>query len=407
MPRPIDFESILRDPHATLAAHRHENWWAPVPVVGATQLLSYRAVHELLGRDDLFEPCTGDLMNTFLDQNPALSPEFVGRRRSHGVQGLIDMDGEAHARLRRMVVRWFTPRTVTALTPQLFERAVALADTLTPGADFMQSYAKDFPSSALALLLGIPEDERARVFASLDLIEAQLSTTRLLTMTRGESQRVVEEELALEEYARELVARRRASPDSGLISTMLEREAELDDATAAMLVSTLLFAGYDTTRSTLGLAMLTLVDHPDVWEQIAQEPQLAGPITDELLRFTASSPGVVRRVRKEFTYRDRRFTKGDLILFSTWSANRDEKVFGGDAGELLPDRRCPEGHLAFGRGKHFCLGAHLAREEVRISLETLSAELTSLRLAHAPEMRPPSGIYGPTSLHLLFHRRNS
>ena len=405
-PMPIDNAEFERDPHAVLAKHRAMGWWAPLGTTPWSEVLGHEEVRELLSRDDRMTACLGEFVEQLMLANPELAPEHREATREVSRQSLINMDGERHHHLRSLVARAFTPRSVAALRPALERRAAALAAEMKPGADFMRGFARALPAQALCELTGIPANDRDRFVAWIDVLEVQLKPQALAALDRAGSEGVVRAHHELTAYTAALVAERREHPRDDLLSRFVqEADGEFDDAVIAGLVADLIFAGNDTTRNELGLMVMRLAEHPAAWERVYADAEYAPAVIEEVLRLDSTAPGPVRKACPAFTYQDREFRDGEVLVLSIWSANRDQTFWGETASQFDPDRENAGQHLSFGHGPHYCLGASLAREELRAALVALTREITDLRVLEPPPMHRPGSIYGPISLHLDFRRR--
>jgi cytochrome P450 len=270
----------------------------------------------------------------------------------------------------------------------------------------MRTFARDLPARALCLLTGIPLEDHDRFVAWIDILEVQLAGPRLVSIGREESERVLRAQREMTAYCRDVVQQRRLAPRDDLVSALAaEIGDEFDETAIVTLISDLIFAGNDTTRNALGLMVMTLAEHPDSWEAVARDPSLAASVVEEVLRLQSPAPGPVRCVRGRLSYRDTTFEAGEVVLLSIWSANRDESFWGEDAGAFDPEREHAGEHVTFGHGPHFCLGAGLAREEMRAALVALTASIKDVRVLEVPEMHPPGSIYGPVELFIDFARR--
>lgn len=382
-----------------------ESWWSWQADLGVIEIVDHDAARDLLSRpEDLGAHLFGFIVG-LVEANASVCPELIHELRRAIDGGLLDLDGDAHREIRALLGRAFTPRATTALRPFIEGEARRLARELNPGDDIMANFARELPALALCELTGIPDEDRDQFMEWADLIESVHSVVAALTMSRSRSEQVAAAMVAMDDYARTLIARRRAEPADDVVTRIATDPAGIDDATRALLIRALIFAGNDTTRNMIGLALLVLAEHPGTWERMAAEPDHVVAVVDELLRFASPARAAVRRVRRPFTYRDRTFDTGQIVVVSLWSANRDRAAWGADVDRFDPERvaTCP--HLSFGHGSHHCVGASLARAELQVALAALAGELTDLAVIGEAPLRPPGGIDGPISLHLNFRRR--
>lgn len=406
-PPPLSYARFLADHNACFAEGRKHGWWAPFETPdGFPEVLEYDAVRELLADDTHMGAVLGDYIGDVMRANPELSPEHIAAMTESNHRALINMDGEAHHRLRSLVARNFTPRSVATLRPFLEKMAAELAAVLRPGEDFMQSFARALPARGLCALTGIPDEDHERFIGWIDELEVQASPEELAHIDRARSERVLAADRSLRAYCRDLVVARRARPQDDLVSRLAnDPETHADDATIEQLLVDLIFAGNDTTRNGLGSMVLLLSQHPHAWEAVAADPSRASAVVEEVLRLESPAPGPVRQVRETFAHRDHTFGAGQTSACSIWSANRDEAFWGADAAEFRPDREHAGQAMTFGHGVHFCLGASLAREEMRAALVALTAAIRDVRVVEPPVMQPAGSIYGPVSLVIDFKRR--
>ncbi len=324
-----------------------------------------------------------------------------GRSRPSEATGvyahMLHADPPDHARLRRLVQKAFTPRRAAQLRPRAEEIAAGLLDEMAAARgdviDLLDGYARPLPIAVLCELLGIPVADRAWIVVTVAAYDE-----------RAEHQRV-ERELAA--YFTELIAARRAEPGGDLVSALVRDSAGADGATDGLtgneLLSTvflLVMAGFDTTVNLIASGTLALLTHPGDKTRLRQDPSLLPAAVEELLRFT--SP--VNHANDRFTVEDVPvggvvIPAGEWVLPATSSANRDPAQFPG------PDRldlgRDTSGHVAFGHGVHYCLGAPLARMEAEVALGALLARFPGLSLAvpeEALRWRPVSLMNGLESL---------
>ncbi len=308
---------------------------------------------------------------------------------------IIDMDPPAHTKLRKILAPSFTPRAVAVY--EHFVRAltnVALEESLPRGEfDFVHHVAKEVPIRVLARIMGLPED---RLDEFIDLGD------RLIANTDPEITDVVWGRDDTEAYrnfpfrspygkqlwdmGRELVKDRLRHPTDDLLSTVLHAEIDgerLNEVDLDNFFSILVIAGNETTRIALAQGVLAFCEHPEQWDLLRSNPSLLNSATEEVLRWSCPTHFMRRTLAEDVRLRDADMKVGDKLILWYVSGNRDEEVF------TEPDRfdvtRSPNPHLSFGRGgPHMCLGAHLARLEVRVVLDELCRRVCRFELAGEP-----------------------
>ena len=303
------------------------------------------------------------------------------------VAGLVlsMMDGPRHARIRRLVSTGLTPRRVAALEDDLRARTRRLLATVEDGAtiDFASQIAAELPIQVICSLLGIPEEDRHHVEGALspafDVREGDassgLSDPELMAGAHA--------------YAGALIAEKRARPSDDMLSVVVH--AALDDVDPPSLSDLELFsfffllfsAGSDTTRNAIAGGLYELTRQPDQLDALRQDPQRLPTAIEEILRWTAPSPAKRRTATCRTELRGHRIEPGDKVLFWEASANRDEQVFADPMGFDIG--RDPNPHLSFGHGVHHCLGASLARLEIRVMLTELFATFSTFEVVGPPE----------------------
>jgi cytochrome P450 len=304
--------------------------------------------------------------------------------RGIGPGMLLNMlDDPRHRSIRRVLTPGLSARALARLGAVLRARAVALVDAFVDagGGDLVHAVAAALPLLATTLLLGIPDDARATVVAweqaTLDYGDRQLGETTARTQ---------EAQAAMTALGFALVAARRETPGDDLLSLAIAAApdgAPLPDHACVMLFHLLAAAGTATTRNALALGVLALAERPDAWARLRADAAVLPAAVEEILRWASSTPYNRRTATRDVVLGDAAIRAGDKVSLWWASANRDEGVFADpftfDVG------RTPNPHLAFGHGTHFCLGAQLARLEIRLALERLRARAATLTLAGAPE----------------------
>ncbi len=294
-----------------------------------------------------------------------------------------------HTRLRSPLARSFTPRAVQGLD----QRVAALVDDLlddmggTAEGDLVGSFAHPLPAAVIAELFGVPVGQR-------DWLAGW--SEKFGVVVFGAVNRPDYEELAREageefdERLRPLLDRYRAEPEDNLLSLLLAREDHDDGLTTAEIIgacSLLLFAGHDTTASLLSSAILALCSDRDARRRFVEfEDADLDRAVEELLRFEASAKAMMRTVAETHERDGSTFEAGQTVFMAILAANRDPRVFA-DANRLVLDRS-PNPHLTFGHGHHFCLGAALARLEIRLALPRLLRRFPSFEIIGPPVWKP-------------------
>ncbi|MEU8781473.1 cytochrome P450 [Streptomyces sp. NPDC048637] len=371
---PIDVTPLLDDPYAAYAALRDAG-----------------PVHRITGTDG--HPAW--LVTRYDDVRRALADPRLSLDKRHAAPGgyrgfalppaldanLLNMDPPDHTRVRRLVVKAFTPGRVEALRAPARRTADELLDAMAERgrADLIADYAGPLPIAVICDLLGIPQRDRRDFLAWSDaLITPDPSRPELMKEAIG----------AMLEFYTGLIAAKRAEPGDDLLSDLIA--ARDDEAAGAgddrltedeltSLAFLLLFAGYENTVHLIGNAVLALLDHPDQLRQLQHNPAELPAAVEEFLRFDGPYPVAIRRFPKEdVEIGGVRIPAGESVLLSIASANRDPARF--PEPDVLDRGRDLSGHLAMGHGIHYCLAAPLARLEAVTALDALLSRFPELRL---------------------------
>jgi cytochrome P450 len=321
-----------------------------------------------------------------------------GRVHELLARSLLALEGNDHTRIRRLVSRAFTPRAIDPYRPVMRETLGALLRPVTPAGEceFMGAVADHYPIEVMCHLLGVPREDHE------DFARWNKAITWILSFELPLHREEAEWGVAhMIEYVEGLVTSRRGRPLNDLVTALVEAEDggdRLSDEELLALIGGLLFAGFDTTRNQLGLAMWLFAEHPDQWELLAARPELTAKAVEEVLRFQGAVGAAPRLVVEGFELDGYRFEAGMMVALSTGAANHDPAAFD-DPGvlDISADR---EPQLTFGGGPHYCLGANLARAELQEALPLLVGSMPRLALAGEPVWRPPIGILGPDVLPL-------
>jgi cytochrome P450 len=228
-------------------------------------------------------------------------------------------------------------------------------------------------------------------------IQRQFDAPSLMA-ERERIERAVEE---FYEYVGTLLEQRRGNPGDDLISTLMEAEEQgdrLSDVELVNLVLNVLIGGVDTTQSQLAQAIRLFAEHPDQWELLARQPELAAQAVEEVVRFEPITPFTARILLEDVEYNGVTFPKDTVLMVSAVTANREPE---GTEFDITADRERNK-PLTFGAGIHYCLGANLARAELQEALTYLAPRLKELELEGPPEFGSVHGIYGLERLPIRF-----
>lgn len=334
-------------------------------------------------------------------------------------RNILHVNGADHTRLRSLVNPALSPRAVERYRPvmrefldELLAQAVARAEAGTgagEGAevrcDFVEAFAKPYPSLAIASVMGAPLEDAPRLHHWSNVIQRQFDAVSMASEIEV-IERAVEE---FYEYAQALVRARREDPSDDLISKLIAAEEEgerLSDVECINLVFNVLVGGVDTSQSQLSHAIRLLAEHPEQLVLLAEHPELADAAVEEALRYEPITPFTARITVEDVEYRGVSFPEGTVVMVCAFTGNRDLEpdavgAGGADSFDITADRGRAR-PLTFGAGVHYCLGANLARVELQEGLAFLSQRLRGLRLDGEPEFEGVSGIYGLARLPIAF-----
>jgi cytochrome P450 len=379
--------------HQTLDELRERTWVARVDPIGFV----------LLDRESA----------TFFMRTP--SATFPGRKMLE-VQGvtsgplyerlkgnLLDLGGEDHRRLRKLVQPTFTPPAADRHRPAMRELLERLFEPVaeTGRCDFVAALAKPYPAMMIATVMGAPLEDAERLGVWANLIQGQFDPVKLATK-RPELERAAEEFV---EYTRALLLARHGDPRDDLISELIAAEEEgdrLSEMECVNLVSAVLVGGVDTTQAQLAHGIRLFAEHADQWSLMAEDPSLAPAAAEEVLRYEPITPFTARIALEDIEYRDVTFPGGTLLFASSASANRDPEGYEEPGRFDITAERGRAKPLTFGAGPHFCLGANLARAELQVAFAFLAPRMPDLRLDGEPRYDTPLGIYALDELPIRF-----
>ena len=371
---------------AMAALEGHQGWLAANPF-GYTVLEHEAGEFFLRTKDAVFPGLT--IAELFGISEGALHEEVV--------RNIINVNGNDHRRLRNLVNPALSPRAVDRYRPAMRAFLEQLLSELPADGrlDFVDAFAKPYPSLVIAEVMGAPLEDAPRLHHWSNWIQRQFDAASLI-----EEHELIEQAVAeFYAYEDELIAARRPAPGDDLISSLIQAEDagdRLSHDELRNLILNILVGGVDTSQSQLAHAVRLLAEHPDQWEQLRGDPRgLALAAVDEALRYEPITPFTARITVDEVEYRGVTFPTGSIVLISAWHANRDG--IGNDDFDIAAERPRSRA-LTFGAGIHYCVGANLARAEMQEAVAFLAERVRSVTLDGEPEFGTPSGIYGLESL---------
>lgn len=290
---------------------------------------------------------------------------------------LLNMqDDPRHQRIRKLVTPAVAPRALQAMEPELRARTEAIVDAASESGecDFLIDIAAELPLQAVARLMGVPQEDRHQLFswanATLDYDERDLGQS---------DDKMLAANAAMFEYGTHLIEQKRTQPDDGIISAVAHARIPRDEDPSVdeplselelqMFFNLLIAAGSETTRNSIASGLLGFATRPEQWALVQHDRSLLPSAVEEILRWASSTTYNRRTATRDVELRGRSIRAGDKVTLWWSSANYDESVF--DDPYTFDVRREPNKHLAFGHGSHFCLGANLARLEIRLVFDVL------------------------------------
>ena len=398
-----DAARVLADPQAYTdeaglhAALAHLRKYAPVSWVDVEgyrpfwAITKHADIMDIERQNDLF---TNDprsiLVATELDDKLR-----ADRDAGIGLSTLIHMDDPHHRDMRKIGADWFRPKAMRALKARCDELAKMYVDQMVergPELDFAQEIAVNYPLYVILTLLGLPESDFPRM---LKLTQEMFGGDDNEFQRGGSTEDILAVLLDFFNYFAKLTASRRETPTDDLSSAIAnatingEPLSDMDTASYYVIVAS---AGHDTTSAGIAGGLLELVRNPGELRRLQADPGLMGTAVEEMIRCTVPVKEFMRTAQADTEIRGVPITKGDAVLLSYVSANRDEDIF--DDPVRFDVGRDPNKHLSFGYGVHFCLGAALARMEMNSFFTELVPRIKSIELAGEPELMATTFVGG-------------
>jgi cytochrome P450 len=299
-----------------------------------------------------------------------------------------------HTRLRGPLSKLFAPQQIARHEPMIRRIGAGLIDRLDPSGpvDLIEQLAYPLPLQVLFELVGAPLEDLTEIQRGVEAVSACMLSVVPPDLQVEMAQRV----LAYEQYWIALIARRRADPGDDIISTLVQAidsgKAQLSlPELVATISANLILGGHETTVKAIGSGLYHLLSQRERWQSLIDDPSLIPRAVEELLRLDGVSLGFFRTTTEPVEVHGVTIPKGETVLLLYAAANRDEQRFEQPA-TFDPRRPNLSEHVGFGRGVHYCLGAHLARVELRVVLEQLTTRLPGLRLVPDQELRYTSSL---------------
>jgi cholest-4-en-3-one 26-monooxygenase len=293
---------------------------------------------------------------------------------------MLTMDPPKHTKVRLLVNKGFTPRMIGQLDQHIRDVAREIVDRVVERGecDFVVDVAAELPLQVIAEMMGVPNEDRHKLFEWSNRMIG--SEDPEYAVSDAEAMEAATEMFM---YANELAAKKRADPGDDIISALLQAEVEgerLTDLEFDLFFELLAVAGNETTRNLISHGMHFMFQYPDAWQQLLGDRSLMNSAVDEMLRFASPVMYMRRTAQHDIELRGQVIKEGDPVALWYISGNRDEEIF--DRPNEFDITRSPNDYIAFGGGgPHFCLGANLAKLEIRVMFEELLNRLPDIQLA--------------------------
>lgn len=337
---------------------------------------------------------------------PVLTPRAVEERRAGGkafrMRSLIHMDGEEHTTHRSLVAEWFLPKNVSRYEASLHDLATRYVDRLldTHDCDFVSTVAERLPLHAIMTILGLPDSDHDHVLALTQRIFSVGDASRDDVDQADSFLRAFAE---FNDYFRLVAEDRRRTPTGDLSSVIANARIDgelLDERECLSYFTLVASAGHDTTAGVLSGGLAALLQHPEQLARVRSDASVMPTAVEEMIRWVTPTKCFMRTAVADYELRGQQIRTGDSVLLSYASANFDEDQF--DHPEIFDVTRSPNKHLAFGFGPHFCLGAQLARLEMRTLFTELLRRVGPIELAGEPELKPTVFVGGVKHLPITY-----
>ncbi len=314
-------------------------------------------------------------------------------------QSMLSTDPPDHTRLRRLVSKAFTPRSIEQLRPSIQALVDEALDTMEAEGvtDVIEHLAFPLPFDVITEMLGMPEADQHKI---RDWSEALVKTLDPI-ITDEEIEAAFHAGVNMNTHIEQVIEWKRSNPGDDLLTAMIEAEEDGDRLSSRELrdqVSLLFVAGHETTVNLIGTGLYELLRHPDQLALLADDPSLDANMVDELLRFVAPVQFSRRITTSDHTIDGQVITAGSFVLACLASANRDPELWGPTADELDITRDGAGQHVSFGSGAHYCLGASLAKLEAELAIGSFVRRFPTASIAGDPEWNGRINLRGLSKL---------
>jgi cytochrome P450 len=375
-------EDYLRNPYPTYAHLRATSPLLCHPESGLWMLFDYPGVHRALSDHESFS-CR------------------------HGPDWMSFTDPPRHTKLRALISKAFTPRSIVNLEPRIRELSRELLDPTTckDQIDFATDFAIPLPLLVIAEMLGIPRSDRDQFRRWNDVMVNMSYAIPGGSQAAKASADFIATTAEMNDYLTRLIEQRKVDPTDDLLTRLVHSEIDGERLTQAEILGffqLLLLAGSETTTNLLNSAILCFIEYPDQLALLRARPELLTCAIEEVLRFRSPVQWMYRLTRHDLSLHGQTIPAGKRVLAMMGSANHDPAAFAN--ADHFDITRNPNPHLAFGHGFHFCLGAPLARLEAKIALTDVLTRMKHFSLASDQPWEPRRGlhVHGPSRLPIRF-----
>jgi cytochrome P450 len=388
---PLEDPAFAVDPMPFMEAARREHPWLAKCNVGYV-VHGYQAIRDLTPLDDKMRPSM-DSISEIMGGKGTPWGDFMDNL-------MLAKTGTEHARIRSAVAISFTPRNINRYRALMREVVSKLLDEWAPKGRFdFAEFASHFPITVMFGLIGASTSKLPGIRKSLETQGMSPSLDKSLLPAMQAAYEI------LYDFVDKLVLERErqggGDPEEVLNSLIAAtRAGRIDAAELRNLLIFLFAAGYDTSKNMLTLIMHMMLQHPQLWQRCAVDRPFCDKVVEEMFRINSVS-NIYRTVTEAVSYRDVEFPAGALLIMPLSISGRDPAVFS-DPMSFLPERTAENRHVAFGLGRHMCLGQHLARAQIQEGVHLIAQRITHPRLAGEVTWRPFFGVWGIRTLPIEF-----